>query len=421
VTRLAYVDAIAGLAGDMLLGALLDAGADVDRVRAGLDRLGLAGIDLTATLVHRHGIRASHVTTLATSRPIPATSEPTTATSKPAPATRPAHRSWAEIRRLLETAALPARPHARAQAIFAALAAAEGRVHGVDPETVEFHEVGGLDAIADVCGIVLALEELAIDELACSPLPMPRGFVDAAHGRLPLPAPATLELLHGVPIHGVDSDVELVTPTGAAVVAALATEFGRLPPIRLDAVGYGAGSRDLDACPNLVRLLIGDRLASAATGHDQDDDSHADAVLIETNLDDLSPELIPDAAERCFAAGALDVWVVPVGMKKSRPGLVFSALARPADERAVATAILRETTALGVRVSPVRRWELDRSWGTVDIGGHPVRIKLGSLDGETVNAAPEHDDCAAVAKLTGRPVKAVWADATARAAELCDP
>jgi uncharacterized protein (TIGR00299 family) protein len=404
VTRLAYVDAIGGLAGDMLLGALLDAGAEIDRVRAGLDGLGIDGIELTARSVHRHGIRAAHVTTVAVS---------THATDHP-------HRSWSDIRALLDRSGLPARPLARAHAVFAALAAAEGRVHGVDPETVEFHEVGGLDSIADVCGIALALEELGVDELACSPLPMPRGFVDAAHGRLPLPAPATLELLRGAPIHGVDSDLELVTPTGAAVVAALATGFGGLPPIRLDAVGYGAGTRDPDACPNLVRLLIGDRLASAATGHDHDGDPRAYAILIETNLDDLSPELIPDAAERCFAAGALDVWVVPVGMKKSRPGLVFSALARPADERAVATAILRETTALGVRVSPVRRWELERSWVTVDVAGQPVRIKLGSLDGETLNASPEHDDCAAVARLTGRAVKAVWAEAAAAAAGLSE-
>jgi uncharacterized protein (TIGR00299 family) protein len=413
VTRLAYIDAIAGLAGDMLLGALLDAGADLDRVRSGLDSLELDGIELTESKVHRHGILASHVTTLATAKP--AATNPTST-----PATHAPHRSWADIRTLLDGADLAERPRARADAIFAALAAAEGRVHGVAPETVEFHEVGSLDSIADVCGIVLALEELGVDELACSSLPMPRGFVDAAHGRLPLPAPATLELLRGVPIHGVDSDLELVTPTGAAVVAALATDFGRLPPIRLDAVGYGAGTRDLDTCPNLVRLLIGDRLAAAATGHDQDHDSQGEAILIETNLDDLSPELIPDAAERCFAAGALDVWVVPVGMKKSRPGLVFSALARPADERAVATAILRETTALGVRVSPVRRWELERSWVTVDVAGQPVRIKLGSLDGETLNASPEHDDCAAVARLTGRAVKAVWAEAAAAAAGLSE-
>jgi len=401
VTRLAYVDAIAGLAGDMLLGALLDAGADRARVGDGLRGLGVPGVELTETKVHRHGILASGVTTIA-------------------PEIDPPHRTWAEIRGLLDRAGLPERPLARAHAVFAALAEAEARVHGVAAETVEFHEVGGLDSIGDICGIALALEDLAVDELACSPLPAPRGFVDAAHGRLPLPGPATLELLRGVPIYGVDLEFELVTPTGAAVVAALTKEFGPLPAMRLEAVGYGAGTRDLETRPNLVRVLLGQRLASAATGQNHGEAGREDAVLIETNLDDLSPELVPDAAERCFAAGALDVWVAPVQMKKSRPGVVFSALARPDDERAVASAILRETTTLGVRVSTVRRWELERSWMTVDVGGDPVRIKLGSLDGETVNASPEHDDCAAVARRTGRPVKAVWAAALAAAGRVYD-
>jgi uncharacterized protein (TIGR00299 family) protein len=396
LTRLAYVDAIAGLAGDMLLGALLDAGSDPAGLEEGLRGLGVPGISLSVRSVHRHGIRASCVTTIA--------AEP-----------NPPHRSWADIRAILDRGGLPERPLARAHAVFTALAEAEAHVHGVDAETVEFHEIGGLDSIGDICGIALALEDLGVDELACSPLPAPRGFVDAAHGRLPLPAPATLELLRGAPVYGVDLDCELVTPTGAAVVAALATQFGPLPALRLDAIGYGAGTRDLEACPNLVRVLIGERSATAGAGQSHGEAGHGEAVLIETNLDDLSPELVPDAAERCFAAGALDVWVAPVAMKKSRPGVVFSALARPADERAVATAILRETTALGVRVSSVRRWELERTWVTVDVGGEPVRIKLGSLDGQTVNAAPEHDDCAAAARRTGRPVKAVWAAALAAA------
>ncbi len=322
------------------------------------------------------------------------------------------------MRALLDRAGLAERPLARAQEIFKRLAEAEGRVHGVAPETVEFHEVGGLDSIGDICGIALALEELGVDELACSALPSPRGFVDAAHGRLPLPAPATLELLRGVPIHGVDVDLELVTPTGAAVVAALAGEFGPLPGMRLETVGYGAGTRDLEARPNLVRVLIGERLAAAEAGQNPDQDPRGEAILLETNLDDLSPELVPDAVEKCFAAGALDVWVAPVGMKKSRPGIVFSALVRPADERAVAGAILRETTALGLRVSPVRRWELERTWVTVEVAGQPIRIKLGSLDGEVVNASPEHDDCATVARRTGRSVKSVWAAAVSAAGGL---
>ena len=392
MSRLVYVDAVAGLAGDMLLGALLDAGADPEYVRSGLASLALDGLALETTPTSRHGIAAQSVSVAGAPEP-------------------GVHRNWADVRALLDAAALPARALERAHAVFAALARAEGRVHDVAPETVRFHEVGALDAIGDVCGIVLALEDLEIDELACSRLPAPRGLIDAAHGRLPLPAPATLELLRGAPLYGVELSVELVTPTGAAVVAALAVEFGPLPAMHLQAVGYGAGTRDLAELPNVVRVLVGerDRLAGG-------DGVREDVLLIETNLDDLSPELVPDAAERCFAAGALDVWVSPAQMKKGRPGIVFSALARPADERAVAEAILRETTTLGVRVSPARRWELAREWISVEVDGEAIRVKLGFLDGQAINAAPEHDDCLAAARRTGRPVKELWAAALAAAA-----
>jgi uncharacterized protein (TIGR00299 family) protein len=377
MSRLLYVDAVGGIAGDMLLGALLDAGAGPERVRAGLAALPVDGLELRVQTVKRHGIAARAVTV---STPI-----------EPA-----AHRTWADVRALLDAAALPPRVHERAHAVFAALAGAEARVHGVAPETVHFHEVGALDAIGDVCGIAFALEALDVDELACSPLPTPRGLISSAHGRLPLPAPATLELLRGAPLYGVDLDVELVTPTGAAM--------------RLESVGYGAGARELDALPNVVRVLVGERTALAGPAGLSEQ-----VVLIETNLDDLSPELVPDAAERCFAAGALDVWVTPAQMKKGRPGVVLSALARPADETSVARAILRETSTLGVRVSSVHRWELAREWITVQVAGEDVRVKLGLLDGEMVNVAPEHDDCAVVAGRTGRPVKAVWAAALAAA------
>jgi uncharacterized protein (TIGR00299 family) protein len=394
VSRLVYVDAVGGVAGDMLLGALLDAGADAEKVGEGLRRLSVAGLELVSAVEHRHGIAARRVLRVV----------------GPGDGRPPPQRTWPDVRRLLEAAGLPSRAHERAQAVFAALARAEGRVHGVPADSVHFHEVGALDAIGDVCGIVLALEELDVDELACSPLPMGRGLVEAAHGRLPLPAPATLELLRGVPLHGVEVDGELVTPTGAAVVAALAVEFGPLPAMRLESVGYGAGARDLADRPNVVRVIVGRRVGSVGRGGGREA-----AVLIETNLDDLSPELVPDAAERCFAAGALDVWVTPVVMKKGRPGVVFSALARPGEEEAVAHAILRETTALGVRVTAARRWELERRWTAVEVAGEAVRVKLGSLDGRTVNVAPEHDDCLAVARRTGRPVKAVWAAALAAA------
>jgi hypothetical protein len=390
MTRVLYVDAIGGVAGDMLLGALIDAGADAGEVEDGLRRVGAGALSLRTERVDRGGIASCHATIVAEESPARA-------------------RGLREIRELIDGAALGSRVAERSHAVFAALAAAEGAVHGISAEEVHFHEVGALDAIGDVCGIALALESLAVDELCCSPLPMPRGFVASAHGALPLPAPATLELLRGAPLHGVDLDAELVTPTGAAVLAGLRASYGALPSMTLDAIGYGAGAREFDALPNVTRVLIGERVAAGA------DPAVAPALLIETNLDDLSPELVPDAAERCFSAGALDVWVTPVQMKKGRPGVVLAALARPADERAVAEMMLRETTALGVRVSPVWRWELERRSVTVDVDGEPVRVKLGLLDGETINAAPEHDDCRAVARRVGRPVKDIWAAALAAA------
>lgn len=385
MSRLAYIDCVGGVAGDMLLGGLLDAGADRGAVRSGLGRLGVADLDLRVGRTRRGALDAARVEVAA-----------------------PADQPWrgpAEIAALIERAGLPPRAQERALAVFERLAAAEARVHGIPLEEVHFHEVGAVDAIADVCGVALALESLGIERVVCSPLPVARGIVATAHGPLPLPAPATLALLEGAPLHGVEGDSELVTPTGAALVAALAEGFGPPPPLRLEASGYGAGARELERVPNVVRVLVGE-------GEDRPAQTRP-VSLIETNLDDLSPELIPDAAASATDAGALDVWTTAAGMKKGRPGVVMSALARPDREAAVADALLRSTSALGVRVARLERFELDREWRTVEVAGGSVRVKLGRLDGEVVNVAPEHDDCVRAAAGSGRPVAAVWAEALA--------
>jgi uncharacterized protein (TIGR00299 family) protein len=379
VTRVLYVDCIAGVAGDMLLGALLDAGAQVD-----LSGLDVEGLELEIGTAERHGITAKTVTV------------------KGAPG-QP-HRHWASIRDQIDAAGLAARPRARAQKAFEQLAHAEGRIHGIEPERVHFHEVGAVDAIGEVVGVALALESLAIDRVICSPLPVGRGFVDAAHGRLPLPAPATLALLEGAPLYGVEIEMELVTPTGAALIASLAEGYGPIPRMTLEGSGYGAGARDLKALPNVVRVMIG-----------SDAQATAGVSLIEANLDDMLPELAPDAAAACFAAGALDVWTAPVQMKRGRPGFVMSALARPETEHAVAEAMLRETSTLGVRIAHLDRIELERESFTVEVDGEPVRVKVGKLDGRVVNLAPEHADCERAARISGEPVKVVWAQALAAA------
>ncbi len=384
MTRLAYLDCVGGIAGDMLLAALLDAGGREETLREVPGRLGLGPVEIRVERVERHGVGALHVAVV--------------------PPPSPPPRTWRAMRELVEAAELPPRARTRALGAFRRLAEAEAKIHGTDVDDVHFHELGGVDTLVDVCGAALLLEELGVERVICSPLPYTRGLVEAAHGVLPVPAPATVELLRGAIVHGVEGGKELVTPTGAALAAELAESFGPPPPLVLERAGYGAGTDDFPERPNLLRVLLGSAVAPAA-----------DVVLIETNLDDLLPELVPDAVERCFAAGALDVWTVPAQMKKGRPGIVLSALARPAAEQAVTAAILEETSALGVRVSRLQRHELEREERSVAVDGQPVRVKLGLLDGRVVNVAPEHDDCAAVAARSGRPVKSVWAEALARA------
>jgi uncharacterized protein (TIGR00299 family) protein len=370
----------------MLLAALLDAGAETERLRDIPAELGLDGVEIEVRRVERHGVGALHVDVR---------------TGDEAP-----ERRWPEIDELVRGSALPDEVKARSLHVMARLAGAEAKVHGTGLDEVHLHELGAVDTLVDVCGAITLLGELGVDEVLCSPLPFARGLTRAAHGTLPLPAPATLELLQGAPLLGVETEGELVTPTGAALASTLASGWGLPPLFVLGRVGYGAGTAELPDRPNVVRALLG--TCEPAPGA-------AEIVLVETNLDDFSPELVPDAVERCFAAGALDVWTVPAQMKKGRPGFVLSALARPPQEWAVAAAILEETSALGVRVSRLHRHELEREERVVEVEGGTVRVKIGRLDGRVVNVAPEHDDCAEVARRAGRSVKSVWAAALAAA------
>jgi pyridinium-3,5-bisthiocarboxylic acid mononucleotide nickel chelatase len=385
VSRVAYLDCVGGLAGDMLLSALLDAGAELETLRRVPAALGIHGVDIAVERVERQGIGALHLRIDA--------------------ADDHSHRHYAEIRGLVEAADLQERARARSLEAFRRLAEVEGGIHGVPLDDVHFHELGSLDTLVDVCGAFTLLDELGVERVVSSPLPFARGLVKAAHGVLPLPAPATLGLLEGAALVGVDTEAELVTPTGAAIAATVVEEWGALPPLTLEAVGYGAGTKDLPDRPNVVRVVVGAE-AERPAGR---------VALLETNLDDFPPELVPDVAERCFAGGALDVWTVPVQMKKGRPGFVLSVLARPDVQGAMARILLEETSALGVRVSRLDRYELEREEQVVEVTGGTVRVKIGLLDGRVVNLSPEHDDCAALAMSTGRSVKSIWAEALARA------
>ena len=477
-----YLDCIGGIAGDMAMAALIDAGASVDAINTELQKLGIPNLLISTKRTTKHAIDCCHVSvTWGEGQSEPHEHEGTASqpghhdhdhvhvqnerssnahnhvhgegggsdpsSSRPIASHDHPHRPYAAIRDLLGNAGFSPVVTARAQAVFRKLAEAEGSIHGIAADDVHFHEVGSEDAIADVVGVALALEQLGVEEIVVSPLPIGRGFVRSAHGVLPLPAPATLELLRGIPVQGVDIDRELVTPTGAAIVAALGTEFGQFPAMTSMAIGYGAGTRDLAERPNVVRAVLGVRtpatpivnltgeannstLAFASTvnpgesgksGESSDLSASAESsdrrtakstvVVIETNLDDCSPELIPDAALAATKAGALDVWITPATMKKGRPGFVLHALARPDRQAEVARAILRETSALGVRISHHERIELDRSFFSVDVEGQPINIKVGSQNGAIVNVAPEHDDCAAAAAKLSLPVKDVFARA----------
>ena len=389
----AYFDCFAGIAGDMTLGALLDAGASERVLREGLDRLrpDLDPFEVQVGPAARGGIGATQVTVRAEGR---------------------TRRTWADLRQLLTASDLAEPVRRRALAIFARLAEAEGRVHRAPPEEVHFHEVGALDAVVDVVGTALLLEDLGVTEVWASAVATGRGRTRGEHGVLPVPAPAVLELLRGVPLYGGGVEAELTTPTGAAILAASASHFGELPPLRLDRVGYGAGGRTHRELPNLLRVILGERLGVESGGDG--------GLVLEANIDDMTPELAPWVLERLLGAGAADVWFTPIHMKQGRPGITLSVLCPPGTEGALRAVLWRETSTLGVRGLPVRKWMLERRVVEVEVLGGKARVKLGLDQGVVVNIAPEFADCARLAAQTGEPLKAVMARAQAAALATLD-
>jgi uncharacterized protein (TIGR00299 family) protein len=391
-TPFAYFDCFAGIAGDMVLGALLDAGGSADALRAGLAGVPLDPFELEVAAVERGGIGATQVTVR---------------TGAPA-----AVRTWGSLRGTLAGADLPAPVRELALGTFARLAEAEASVHRKPVDEVHFHEVGAVDAVVDVVGAALLLHNLGVTEVWASPVATGSGLQRGEHGVLPVPAPAVLELLRGAPVHAGGVAAELTTPTGAAILAAAATRFAELPPMRVARVGHGAGSRRHDELPNLLRVILGERVADAVDGDG--------GLLLEANIDDMTPELAPWVLERLFEAGAADVWFTPIHMKHGRPGITLSVLCAPGTDAAVRALLWRETSTLGVRGLPVRKWMLERRVVEVELPGGKVRVKLGLDAGRVVNAAPEYADCARLASQTGRPLKDVMARAQAAALAAID-
>jgi pyridinium-3,5-bisthiocarboxylic acid mononucleotide nickel chelatase len=385
-----WLDLSAGASGDMLLGALVDAGVPLDVPAAAVAALPVEDIRLVTELTSRHGLGATRVHVHA-----PPSTE---------------HRTWASVRTLLARADLPAAVRDGALAVFERLAVAEGRVHRVSPDDVHFHEVGALDALADVVGVVAGFEHLGLTRLTASPVALGSGSARGAHGVVPIPGPAVLELLAGVPVVAGPVPAEMCTPTGAALVAARVEDWTTLPPMRVARVGTGAGGRDPAELPNVVRLVLGEPAEPQPAG----------TVVLETNVDDLDPRLWPGVLDALFAAGASDAWLTPILMKKGRSAHTLSALCRADAVADVQAAVFATTTSIGLRVVPVGKVALERVHTSVAVLGGTVGAKVAVHDGRVVNVSVEYEDVAALARSADLPVKEVLRAATA-AAEAAYP
>ena len=382
-----WLDCRAGISGDMLLGALVDVGAPLDALQAAVDGIGVEPIRLRVEEVSRGGLGALRVHVEAASTVVP--------------------RTWGDVRGLLEAAALPEAVRVTALDVFARLAAAEAAVHRVPADEVHFHEVGALDAIADVVGAAAGLHALGLTRLTASTVSLGSGSTRGAHGPLPVPAPAVLELLAGAPVVAGAVAAEMTTPTGAAVLASVVDGWDELPPMTISRTGMGAGGRDPAEVANVLRLVIGEPLSAEPST----------ALLLETNVDDLDPRLWPGVLQRLLDAGAGDAWLTPILMKKGRPAHTLSVLCPAAARDAIRRVVFTETSTIGLREQVVGKVALERHERKVSVDGQPIRVKVASYEGRVVTQNPEYDDVAAAAAALARPVKDVLRAAQAAAVE----
>ncbi|MCD4733319.1 nickel pincer cofactor biosynthesis protein LarC [bacterium] len=386
--KIAQLNCFSGVSGNMLLGALINAGLEQAALERELAKLNLVGFSLSVERVRRGSIAGTLVNVLCEEQH--------------------AHRHLNDIEAIINSSALSSTVKERAVAVFRRLAAAEAQVHGTSIDEVHFHEVGALDAIVDIVGTVAGLELLGVERLYSSPLSLGTGTVDCAHGRLPVPAPATLELLKGVPIRQTAIEAELVTPTGAALVTTLAEGFNPPPSMRVEAIGYGAGSREL-ASPNLLRLTLGET-QQAPTLHDE-------VVLLETDLDDATGEELAHTAERLRELGVLDVSLLSLQMKKGRPGVRLSVLVQPELADAAEETIFRQTGSFGLRRQTIGRTILERSFETIKTKYGSVKVKVGRHRGVVVSVVPEYEDCRKLAVEHGLSLPRFLAEVKVQAAE----
>jgi uncharacterized protein (TIGR00299 family) protein len=411
MSRVLYFDCFSGASGDMVLGALLDAGLPLDELQRALGSLAIDGASVSVKRVLRAGVSATkfvveghdsdhkhpHSHNHVDNDPSHGRQRAT------AVAHHHRHRSLAEINELIERSALSAAAQLRAKALFQHLGEVEASIHQIPVDKIHLHEVGELDSIIDIVGAVFALEWFGADRIVSSPLNVGSGMVDSAHGRFPVPAPATVRLLQGAPVYSSGIQSELVTPTGALLITAYADSFGPTPAMTVERVGYGAGDRDLPNTPNVLRVVVGKTSEEGATER---------IVVLECEIDDMNPQIFGSVMDRLYAAGALDVYFSSVQMKKNRPGTLLTILARPEQRQDLTSLVFRETTTIGVRYHEVTRERLDRERIIIQTDLGPVRFKIARLGGQVVNASPEFEDCLRIASDRGIPVKDVQAAAT---------
>ncbi len=375
-----YFDLIGGASGDMILGALLDTGLSIDTLRNLLEALNLSEFTIQAEKVDKNGFSATKVDIHVKKQP--------------------PERHLDEIKTVIQNSSLSKSIQTRALLIFERIAETEAAIHNKTIDQVHLHELGGTDTIIDVVGTLLALDHLGISSVYASPVPLGKGFVEGAHGQIPLPSPATIALLKEIPVYGKEIESELVTPTGAALLAELVDGFGPAPSMILENVGYGAGSRDLPI-PNLLRVLIGEISQSGKTTLDH-------LAILETNLDDLNPEIYPYVIESLFESGALDVTLTPIHMKKNRPGTKIQVLCEPVDVDAMRQILFRETTTLGIKQYFIERYALPRTIREIETPYGKVRVKIAELSPELKKISPEYDDCRKLAIEKGIPITLVY-------------
>jgi len=383
--KYAYFDCFSGISGDMTLGALLDAGVPVEQLRTELHSLSLPGWELATEKVWKNGMAATYAKVRAQDTQT--------------------HRSLTAILGIIEKSSLASTVKDRAAAIFKKLGEAEAAVHDVPLEKIHFHEVGAVDAIIDIVGSCIGFAALGIESFACSALNVGGGTAKMAHGTLPVPAPATARLLLGKPTYSNGVQKELVTPTGAAIVATLCSSFGPQPPMSVTSIGYGAGTADLEGQPNVLRLMVGEAAEKRAAAESET------IRVLEANLDDMNPQIYGYFLEKALAAGALDVFATPVQMKKNRPGMLVTVLCRPEDEAKFHEMLFAETTTLGVRTYTAERRVLARQWETVHTAFGEVRIKVARLNGHIRQASPEFEDCRKLAEAKNVPLQRVMDEA----------